>query len=223
MDTGRRARRRLTTLRATLREHGVAGAGYLILQRMALPGLRVEWFVMFDHCRDMASLAPAFRWAGPEEADRLGAFQHGAAGVSARLARGERCAIVEDEGRIVAWVWIVPQGSYDEAGLIVHLGPGEVWAYDALVAPGHRGRRLSPGLKHAVARDLAGEGVWRIVSTVDRLNTASLRAASRSGQPVARFVQLQAGARGVVRIATDGAARWHRYRGHLDLRVPARH
>lgn len=215
-----RARRQLSTLRATLREAGVAGAGYLVVQRAAPPGVRVEWFVMFDHCHDTASMASAFRWAGEEDADRLGAFEHGVTGVAARLARGDRCAVVEQEGRIVAWLWIRPRGAYDEGGLIFHLAHGEAWAYDALVAPGHRGRRLLPGLKQSVARDLAGVGVHRILSTVDRLNAASLRAASRSSRAVAGFFQLQIGSLGVVRISATGRARWHRYRGHLDLRVP---
>lgn len=215
-----RWQRRLATLCSTHRDLGPAGVAYLLTRRLRIPGFRVEWFVLLDHCREPGPQGPGFRWAGPDDAQRLAAFDRGAEVVGARRERGDRCAIVEMEGRIAAWIWIVPRGTYDEGGLIFHLAPGESWAYDGLVEPALRGRRISPGLKQAVVADLRLSGTRRVLSAVDRLNIASLRAAARSGRRVAEFLQFQVGAVGVVRIAAAGRARWHAYRGHLDLRVP---
>ena len=198
----------------------MGGVAYLLLRRLRLPGVRAEWFLVFVHDKAPAPDGPAFRWAGDEDIDLLAAFDHGRAVIETRLGRGERCAIVESEGAIAAWVWIVPGGIYDEADLMFHLAPDETWAYDGLVAPDHRGRRLSPSLRVAVATDLRRSQKRRLLSTLDRLNTASLRASLKSGHDIAEFLQLQVGPFGVVRIASVRGTRWHRYRGRIHLRVP---
>ena len=207
-------------MRAVRRDAGVAGVAYMLGRRLGLPGVRLEWFVVYEHSRP-SDPDVVFRWAGRDDLAALAAFDRGEDVVRTRLDRGDRVAVAEEDDAIAGWVWITPAGVYDEGGLMFHLGPGDAWAYDGMVDPALRGRGISPRLRRAVSADLREEGVGRLLSTVDRLNTPSHRASVRSGREVARFLQLQVGPRGLVRIAAAGrGARWHAYRGTLDVRVP---
>ena len=147
------------------RTAGGAGVAYMLLRRLGLPRTRLEWFAFFEH-----HLPPdpdaAFRWAHEGDLPALAAFDRGSQVVQDRLARGHRCAIVERERGVAGWIWITPEGAYDEGGLIFHLGPHDAWAYDGLVDPALRGRGIASRLKRAVVADLRDSGTERVVSTV---------------------------------------------------------
>ncbi len=121
------------------------------------------------------------RWAEEADFDRLVAFGIEPAELRARLARGARVAILEQDGRIGAWNWFEAEGHDDYDWLRFTLSPGEIWGFNGRVAPDLRGRAAFARVRGFAARDLAREGNCRIVSNIDALNRSSLRARAKTG------------------------------------------
>lgn len=215
-------RKRLRTLAAAREQAGLGGAAYLLWQRLDLDWSHADWFVVFaeDHGPDPDGLP--FRWAGPDDAALLAAFGNAPEVVRARLAAGDRCAYVAEDGRLMAYVWYALERPYDENGLVFHLGADQTWVYDAEVGPPFRGRRLFPRLRRAAGADLAREGVTRAISTVDRLNAASLRGSAKTGRAVATVVKLRVGPLGVAVIRDAAGIRPIAFWRRRHMAIPER-
>lgn len=215
-------RRRLATLRLIRAEVGRRGLLALAVGRLLRPPLgHLDWeLVILNEHRPRPGAMP-FRWAGFEDVGLLTAFGRTPAEIRRRLGRGDRCALVEEAGALVAYAWFVPHGTWDEDGLLVRLAPDQVWTYDVEVARAHRGRGISPHLRRAAVADLGRQGMPRAFSTIDRLNLASLRASAKSGRPVAGLLKVMVGPLGVVRIDDRrGRARWRVFLHALPARIP---
>lgn len=220
--------RSTTRLFAVLAETGPAGVAVRVVQRVVPRRvLHVEWFLIVETLPgvDPAPLGgslPTLRWAGPADVAAVGALARGARVVSERLARGDRCAIVDEAGRVSACVF-VRSGAYDETGVRFPLAADERWFYDAWVAPAERGRRLHSLLTQAVVDALARDGVRRVLSTVDHLNRASVRSLRhRRSRAVGDALVLQTAGITVSAVRMgDGRRSWRVHRGPRSTRVPA--
>lgn len=215
-------------IRDVLGELGVPGVAVRTVQR-TVPRrlLHVEWFLVVetlpsDIREPLGDALPGVRWAEPADAAAIGRLARGTAVVAERFARGDRAAILVEGDRVPACVF-VRGGAYDETGLRFPLASDERWFYDAWVTPSHRGRRLHSRLTQAAADDLAGEGVRRVLSTVDHLNRASVRSLRhRRSRAVGEALVIQAGGVTLSGVRCGlGRRSWRLHRGARSTRVPA--
>ena len=172
---------RLRTARRVFADLGARGIAFVLLER--LPGVHAEWLAVFEHPRPPADppRVPGFRWADEGDAAALAGLGEAPSVLAARLRRGDLAATVAGpDGRPVAYAWYRRAGDRGP-GLRFEIEPEAAWAYDLLVAPQRRGRGLAGRLLDRAEADLARAGVRRIVSTVDRVNRASLRVAAARG------------------------------------------
>jgi len=155
---GRVVYRRLLVLERRLDEHATAPP-----EREAGAGVRV---VELDD-------AHAYRRLRPEQP--LGEFVR-------RRAAGALCFAALDGDRVVGATWAQRGGgwcAYLERE--IRLADDEVYLFDTLVDPRHRGARIAPAIALAQVGALRRRGVVRLVATVLPENRASLRARARSG------------------------------------------
>ena len=150
------------------------------------------------------------RWGDPSEHALLGAFGHPASALAARFARGDRVCVLASGDRLEGYAWF-HQGVYEEPDVRTrfHMEPGEIWLYDAMVAPERRGHAVYPRLLAGAARRLAELGVRRVLIFVDERNRNSVRAHVAGGaKPIARIAAT--GLFGWVRVldTRDGRSRW---------------
>jgi len=95
---------------------------------------------------------------------------------------GHRCFVVRRGDRIEALNWIARDSiRIPFLACELRLRPDEAYAYDAFVDPGMRGHGLGPFLLVSIARQLAGEGVRRIVGLVRISNRSSRRSLTKAG------------------------------------------
>lgn len=190
--TGGKARRILT-------EVGASGVAIRAVQRVVPRWLLlVEWFAVLETWvtpgGGLDSVAGA-AWATPEDADDMSVLVRDADTIRERLAAGDRCALVRRDGEVVAHIFFT-QRPWNESGLVFAYPSDTWWELDAYVREDHRGRRLHTALFAAVASELARDGRVRVISTIDVLNTASLRSASFRGARVIGTALVLKGPRG---------------------------
>ncbi len=208
---------------------GLSGVAFLVARRtLRAAGIRVEWFHVLEQRPETAALPgrdPIVpRWVGDTaDARMLTTFGRSPELVRRRLAAGDRAAIVTDAQGLVAQLWIHPGGVYDEDGVLFRLAPQEAWVFDGVVAESRRGERIYPRLAVGVARELAERGVVRMLSTIDAVNSPSLRAAEVRGCAVlGTVVVVRAWGRGVLRTHWRGrSAGWRTLRGPVAVVPPA--
>jgi hypothetical protein len=150
------------------------------------------------------------RWADPSEHALLGAFGHPASTLRERFARGDRACVLVSGGRLEGYAWF-HSNAYEEPEVRTRfqMQPGEIWLYDAMVAPERRGEGLYPRLLAGAARRLAQLGVQRVLIFVDERNRNSVRAHVAGGaKPIAQITAT--GLFGWVRVLDqrDGSSRW---------------
>jgi GNAT superfamily N-acetyltransferase len=125
------------------------------------------------------------RWAGPMDIHDLEALGHRPEALEGRFAAGARSCILADDHTILAYVWF--HGPYhDEEDLSVRftLSGGELWLFDAMVRTDQRGRGIYPRLLRQAVRQLAREGVRRILISIESANRNSIRAHRIAGAEV---------------------------------------
>jgi GNAT superfamily N-acetyltransferase len=151
------------------------------------------------------------RWAGPVDAALLGGFGHPPEVIEARLARGSLVCVLESAGRLDAYVWFQAGEFLDtELRTRFRLRPGDIWLYDAMVAPALRGQGIYPRLLATAAGLLRECGHARIWIEIDDLNRNSIAAHCAAGAVAAGGASiLEIG--GFARIAdASGRADWLR-------------
>jgi GNAT superfamily N-acetyltransferase len=173
-----------TRLRRKLAEVGPRYAAVLALRR-AVPArlLRTSRCSLYALDTERASgLEPvSARWARASELELLGAFGHPRAALEARLAGGSLACVLERDG-LQAYVWFQPDAFLDdELRTRFRLRAGEIWLYDAMVAPSLRGQGLYPRLLATAAAMLRERGFRRIWIEIDDLNRNSIRAHCAAG------------------------------------------
>jgi GNAT superfamily N-acetyltransferase len=203
----------LANVRRKLAEVGPTYFARLLLQRVVPAWL---WFANRGVVLELetgTAQEPALaglRWGAASEPALLGAFGHSRAALAERFARGDRVCVLASGDRLDGYAWF-HQGVYEEPELRsrFHMRPGEIWLYDAMVAPARRGEGLYPQLLAGAALRLAQLGIRRVLIFVDERNRNSLRAHVAGGaKPVAHLAA--SGLFGWVRIVDgrDGSARW---------------
>ncbi len=132
------------------------------------------------------------RWAQPDDSERLLRI-----GVGVHLAKNlhdESCraAIIEREGRIVAYNWCHTGTAAPWSWMRLSLGPGDVWSFLGWTAPELRGQGLFPRVKGFMAQSYKDQGFTRMVSMIDVLNGNQKKANARlGGRPIGRLFTLR--------------------------------
>jgi len=132
------------------------------------------------------------RWGTPEDLDSLVRFKHSREKLLARFERGLRVIILELGGEVAGWQWYEDNSHDDFGWLRFKLSAGDIWAFDALVAPDQRGKGIFARMRRFSATELSKAGYRRIVGWHDALNRSSLRARTKTGsRPLGRIYWLR--------------------------------
>ena len=103
-----------------------------------------------------------------------------------------RAAVIEREGRIVAYNWCHTGTDTPWPWMRLSLGPGDVWSFRGWTAPELRGQGLFPRVKGFMARSYTDQGFTRMVSMIEALNRNQQKAnAHLGGRPIGRLFTLR--------------------------------
>lgn len=103
------------------------------------------------------------------------------ASVREAFARGDVCAGVLEDERLLGYAWFAFGATPESGGTWVGFAPQAIYTYRHFVRPGHRGRRLVAGLLSAADARGAQSGRASCLTLVYTHNRASIRATERSG------------------------------------------
>lgn len=134
---------------------------------------------------DLEHAAPypyAIRWASRDDRVRLTEGGLKLSVVEHFFDAGGRPAIVEDEGIMIGYSWVLPGGCDIYDWLRFEVGLKEMWFTTAFVIPAYRGKGIGPMMKNFIYGNLAGEGYLRAWSMIEKLNTLSKHAAAKVPQ-----------------------------------------
>ncbi len=120
------------------------------------------------------------------EAERLAEYEalrpEQRASIEQRLAEGERCFGAWLDGELVSARWIaVGEPRVDYLGMLLPLGPNEVYMYDSYTAPLRRGRGIASAGLAVLYPILATEGRSRVVCACLPENRSGLRSIAKAG------------------------------------------
>lgn len=119
-----------------------------------------------------------------------------------RLARGERCFVARDAGKVVSSRWIAERRAHVAyLDMWLDLDPGDVYLSETFTDPALRGHGVSGAAGTRLAAALAAEGCRRILAGVLSENHAGTRAYEKAGY------------RRVGRIGYVGLGPWRRHFG----------
>ena len=124
---------------------------------------------------------PRFRWAGPEEIDRVVATGASLASVRKNFEEGARLAVLEHGSRFVTYFWCQVGGVDLYDWLRYKLSPTDVWNTYAWVAPELRGQGMHARIRNFAYSEFARTGFTRSMAVIDALNRNSIRAAAKVG------------------------------------------
>jgi GNAT superfamily N-acetyltransferase len=219
--------RRVTARAVDIRARtGTGGIVVRAVQRLPRRVALTEWYGVLDtHTRARPPVVPAageiVRRATGDDRPALAALTGSDDLVAARLARGDEVVVTEVDGQVVAQAWF-STAEYDESNLLFAVRPWERWLYDGRVRDDLRGRGIHPRLLAAAMGMLADQGVLRVLSTIDHLNTPSQRAAGKRGaRTIGTVLSCTVAGVTVSRVQwVGGRARWRVHRGPRRLTTP---
>ena len=119
------------------------------------------------------------RWANEANGDASPAPDGEYGDLEDCLARGEPLAVVERDGKAVAWHSFATQNFILNDWLWLVFRDREVYSMWSFVEPEHRGQGLAGRLTHFAYRDFARLKYLRAYSVIDVLNRSALRASSK--------------------------------------------
>ena len=219
-------RRRLDTLATAYRRRGVRGVALVVAEALPDSLLGAEWFALFE--TDGGATAPArppgvtVRWATRDDLDLLTSLGRSRDELVARFEAGDRVCMALRDGGPVGYFWFRAD-SWREGDVEFAIPHGEVWGYDAFVAPHARGGGIHPRMASWAARELSGAGVRRYLSGIDYTNEPSLRsAAARGARRIGSILVIRMLGLAVLRERWEGRGRpaWRLYRRRRGTTVP---
>lgn len=99
-----------------------------------------------------------------------------------RLRPDVRCYLVAEGDRILHATWCTTTVAWTrELGSYVGPPHGDAYVYESFTRADARGKGIYPFALKAIAADLAGEGIGRVLVAVEAGNQASLRAVAKAG------------------------------------------
>lgn len=123
-----------------------------------------------------------------------------------RLEDGLACFVASVDGRFAAWNWTRFRSGDDE-GNTIHLGPGEIYTFDAYTVEEFRGRKIHGATLAYMLRTAAEDGCTGAWTMASALNRRSWKTMSRIGWRLSGCVlRIRFGGRRVV-IRLSGSAR----------------
>lgn len=138
----------------------------------------------FSDLEHEASYPYAIRWASRDDRERLTECGLKLSVVEQFFDAGGRPAIVEDEGILIGYTWVIPDGCDIYDWLRFEVGLKEMWGSTAFVVPAYRGKGIGPMMKNFIYGKLADEGYLRAWTMIEKLNTLSKHAAAKVPQRV---------------------------------------
>lgn len=184
-DPARRSTWTRRRAREILRFEGVAGYWFRLL---AFFGYRREgWFerALDQPIEDVVPKVPVvLRELLPAEAEAYLRFRPGATIelFSARIARGCRCHVAEQKGRILAATWVQEgKGFVEHLGRTLELSEDAVYLFNSYTDPTVRGARLHGALAAAILREYRNRGFRKAITMVEPHNHSGVRSRRRSG------------------------------------------
>lgn len=215
--------RRLSRLRAVRCRNGVGGVLVDVIGHVVPDSvLRLDWFVVLERrpgTDHPARSEPGLRcrWAGPPDVESIVSLGRLRAEVVDRFDKGDLVCLLEDDEVPIGFMWFRSHRN-DEDGIVFILAPGDIWMYDAFVAPEHRGRRLYALLSHTAMDDLVRRGRARVAFAVDHLNVAGLRGARAfaTGR-ICSVLRLRIGGASLLRLSSTARIRWTASWGEIHL------
>jgi len=176
-----------------------------VIQRLRRVGINFRPYLLIregvrPHQTDWPELAREFPSSVLDASDgaaiaEMAAFDRWrtAARIRARLEKGDLCVVLKREGRVVAFAW----ADFDEVNDVTceyALGPGEVYLYDAYVAPAFRGRELAVYMRTESYRHLRRLGRNAFLCICEYFNTPALKFKEKLGaERVALYLQVEIG------------------------------
>ena len=99
-----------------------------------------------------------------------------------RLARGDRCWVARQDGRIVSSRWVTRgPATVKSTGVHCNVPAGYGYVHDSFTSPDVRGRRIGPAAGMRLASTLASEGVRTLLAFVEAGNHWAVRNAENAG------------------------------------------
>jgi len=176
-------------LRRTLRHHGLAGTGYVILLKV----LGHQRWLNVLRCHYLEEAGPAFLqpppgYAGsflsPREVaeftrDPEASMAEEFAGYA--LAKGDKCYGFVHDGSLIAYGWYASTPTRVTRDLRLQFGRDYIYMYKAYTHESHRGKRLYPSGVMLALKHYRAAGYKGMLLYVDANNLDSLKSCARMG------------------------------------------
>jgi len=160
----------------------VSSADFSAFVDAEVPDVGVHWNIEAD---DDSPAAPVGEHAAIED----------------KLARGELAAVIERDGRVVAWDTFATGVFVKEDWLWFAFLDNEIYSSWSFVEPDYRGRGLAVGLALYAYRELARRGYLRDYSVTDALNRSALSSSAKVRHlPIGRIAYVRCCGLAVIRI-----------------------
>lgn len=160
-----------------------------ILDRMT-PGFLFSANTLVVVAEDTVAIArkaepdPEMRWGTPDDIDRMTAFGQTPEELRERFERGARPAIVERDGRMIAYEWLQHDSYSEDPWLRLTLSPSDAWSYDSFVPPESRRQGLNKRTNAYLCAECARNGRTRVLGVIILTNQVAMRVHLRRGYEI---------------------------------------
>ncbi len=119
-----------------------------------------------------------YRWATPGDTDLLRSRGLSPVEIEQFFALRARGAILEQDGELIANLWVVPNHWTAFGWIDFALAPDELYGASSFVMPAYRGHRIHHQTRSFAYGALAAQGYTRVLTLIETLNHSSLRASA---------------------------------------------
>ena len=127
--------------------------------------------------------------------------------MESRFAAGHRAWVAWLDGAAAAWGWVASRNaSIGELNLAFDLPPGDLYLWNFVTSPAHRGRGIYPRLLDAIVRTESADGSARFWIAYAPENHASAAGIRKAGFSIAAELSFDPAGRPVVGGEFDGRA-----------------
>ena len=121
------------------------------------------------------------RWATPDDIDGFAAIGFSPDTYRARFARGGKAAMLESDGRVVAYEWCEPRSVSEDTWLDVGIEAADRFYHDLYVVPDFRRQGIGLRLKHFMDTENMEAGYERVVAFIMATNLVAQRTLNSRG------------------------------------------
>lgn len=126
-----------------------------------------------------------FRLAEPRDAENLSVVNISPNTVLERLSLGDRCAVAERNGKILAMLWSATGKLYlHEAGTVIDTGNDAFYRYNSFTLPEERQKGLYSGCSVALYESYIVDGRHSVFGAISVFNLPSIAASKKLGNKI---------------------------------------